>query len=91
MLHKSKHCAAWQQHRKGFSAGMFIPKLLVSYTLASPLALWMHPPCSGDEDIVQLVERSMPPNTKLAVFDAITSNTALLMPMAELVQVCKRR
>lgn len=33
----------------------------------------------------------MPPNTKLAVFDAITSNTALLLPLAELVQVCKRR
>jgi len=40
---------------------------------------------------VALVASSMPSNTKLAVFDAVTSNTALVMPVQELVQLCRDR
>lgn len=47
--------------------------------------------CRGPEDVVALVASSMPSNTKLAVFDAVTSNTALVMPVQELVQLCRDR
>jgi hypothetical protein len=33
----------------------------------------------------------MPPNTRLAVFDAVTSNTALVLPVAQLVALCRDR
>ena len=42
--------------------------------------------------IVELVERTLDPTkTKLAVFDAVTSNTALVLPLRELIQVCHAR
>lgn len=47
--------------------------------------------CSGPEDILHLVASSLPANTKLAVFDAVTSNTALVLPVQELVQLCRYR
>jgi hypothetical protein len=40
---------------------------------------------------VSLVSDSLPPNTKLAVFDAVTSNTALVLPVQQLVQLCRDR
>jgi selenocysteine lyase/cysteine desulfurase len=46
---------------------------------------------SGPQDILRVVEESMGPNTKLAVFDAITSNTAVVLPLADLVALCRRR
>ena len=33
----------------------------------------------------------MPSSTKLAVFDAVTSNTALTMPVERLVELCRSR
>lgn len=33
----------------------------------------------------------MPLNTRLAVFDAVTSNTALVLPVAQLVALCRDR
>lgn len=51
----------------------------------------MLPHCSGPEDIVSLVSSALPPNTKLAVFDAVTSNTALVLPVQQLVQLCRDR
>jgi hypothetical protein len=47
--------------------------------------------CSGPEVVVSLVSSSMPANTKLAVFDAVTSNTALVLPVQHLVQLCRDR
>lgn len=47
--------------------------------------------CSGPEAVVSLVSSSMPANTKLAVFDAVTSNTALVLPVQHLVQLCRDR
>jgi selenocysteine lyase/cysteine desulfurase len=40
---------------------------------------------------VSLVSDSLPTNTKLAVFDAVTSNTALVLPVQQLVQLCRDR
>eukprot|EP00200_Dunaliella_tertiolecta_P004798 CAMPEP_0202339480 /NCGR_PEP_ID=MMETSP1126-20121109/1324_1 /ASSEMBLY_ACC=CAM_ASM_000457 /TAXON_ID=3047 /ORGANISM="Dunaliella tertiolecta, Strain CCMP1320" /LENGTH=445 /DNA_ID=CAMNT_0048930037 /DNA_START=110 /DNA_END=1447 /DNA_ORIENTATION=- len=48
-------------------------------------------PISGPDDILKLVERTMPPHTKMAVFDAVTSNTALVLPIQQLVQLCRSR
>lgn len=38
-----------------------------------------------------LVERTLPPNTRLAVFDAVTSNTAVALPVEQLAALCRRR
>lgn len=46
---------------------------------------------SGPDEIVELVARTMPSSTKLAVFDAVTSNTALVLPIERLVELCKSR
>lgn len=40
---------------------------------------------------MSLVSSSMPLNTRLAVFDAVTSNTALVLPVAQLVALCRDR
>lgn len=47
--------------------------------------------CSGPESLVALVADSLPPDTKLAVLDAVTSNTALVLPVQQLVQLCRDR
>ena len=41
--------------------------------------------------IVALVKRELPAGCRLAVFDAVTSNSALVMPVAELATVCRSR
>jgi hypothetical protein len=46
---------------------------------------------SGPEDIVSLVREQLPGNARLAVFDAVTSNTALVLPLPALVQLCRDR
>ena len=43
------------------------------------------------EDVVKLVESALPANTRLAVFDAVTSNTAFALPVAQLARLCKAR
>ncbi|MEW5307425.1 MAG: hypothetical protein WDW36_009823 [Sanguina aurantia] len=48
-------------------------------------------PISGPQDILDLVASTLPANTRLAVFDAVTSNTALLLPMEGLIEICKSR
>lgn len=46
---------------------------------------------SGPDEIVDIVESSLPENTKLAIFDVVTSNTAMMLPVHALVLVCKAR
>ncbi|EFJ40706.1 hypothetical protein VOLCADRAFT_119903 [Volvox carteri f. nagariensis] len=48
-------------------------------------------PISTPQDIVDLVASSMPSDTRLAVFDSVTSNTALVLPVRQLIQLCKSR
>ncbi|KAK9829074.1 hypothetical protein WJX72_003762 [[Myrmecia] bisecta] len=48
-------------------------------------------PIRGPEDVLAAVDRAMPPNTKLAIFDAVTSNTAVLLPLPDLIALCKAR
>ncbi|GIL54670.1 hypothetical protein Vafri_10411 [Volvox africanus] len=48
-------------------------------------------PLSSPRDIVDLVAATMPPDTRLAVFDSVTSNTALVLPVSELTRLCKSR
>jgi hypothetical protein len=47
--------------------------------------------CSGPEEILAVVAEQMPASTKLAVFDAVTSNTAVVLPIQELVELCHSR
>ncbi|KAL6763735.1 CG12264-like protein [Haematococcus lacustris] len=48
-------------------------------------------PVSSPQDIVAAVASQMPAHTRLAVFDSITSNTALVLPVKELVALCRAR
>ena len=41
--------------------------------------------------IIDLVARSLPEKCKLAVFDHVTSNEAMLLPVAELTKLCQKR
>jgi isopenicillin-N epimerase len=45
----------------------------------------------GAADVLALVRNTLPAHAKLAVFDAVTSNTALVLPIAELAQLCRER
>ena len=44
-----------------------------------------------EDDIVAAVEASLPAGTRLAVFDHVTSNTGLVLPVARLTAVAKAR
>ncbi|KAG1675643.1 hypothetical protein FOA52_002352 [Chlamydomonas sp. UWO 241] len=48
-------------------------------------------PASTPDEMVALVAATMPAHTRLAVFDAVTSNTALALPIEALVALCKER
>ncbi len=48
-------------------------------------------PVAGPADIVEAVRASFPERVKLAVFDHLTSITALVFPIAELVALCRER
>ncbi|EFN57782.1 hypothetical protein CHLNCDRAFT_21267, partial [Chlorella variabilis] len=48
-------------------------------------------PLSSAEELVAQVAAAMPAGTKLAVFDAVTSNTAIRLPIQQLVQLCHSR
>jgi selenocysteine lyase/cysteine desulfurase len=49
------------------------------------------PLTGGDADVLALVERTLPAHAKLAVFDSVTSNTALVLPIAQLARLCVAR
>ena len=46
--------------------------------------------CSS-KALVSLVSSTLPNNAKLAVFDAVTSNTALVLPLSDIIALCKER
>ena len=48
-------------------------------------------PLTSPAELVKLVEETLPQNAKLAIFDAITSNTAIVLPLKELVEICHKR
>ncbi|KAF8066328.1 CPK24 [Scenedesmus sp. PABB004] len=48
-------------------------------------------PPSGPQAVVDAVAASLPAGARLAVFDAVTSNTALVLPLPELVALCRSR
>ena len=51
----------------------------------------IHLPLSSYDDLVNAVLAAISPRTKLAVFDHITSPTALQLPLERLVQTCRER
>lgn len=48
-------------------------------------------PLAGPEDAIAAIERSLSPRTRLLVLDQITSPTALVLPVAEIVAMAARR
>lgn len=48
-------------------------------------------PITSPQEILSQIEAALPPSTKLAIFDVITSNTSILLPYKELCQLCKSR
>jgi isopenicillin-N epimerase len=48
-------------------------------------------PYRGDEEILDALERAITPRTRLAVLEHIGPETALVMPLAEMARVCRKR
>jgi isopenicillin-N epimerase len=48
-------------------------------------------PLKSSQDFIDQVSHSFPSNVSLAVFDHITSNTGMVLPIKELVQIAKSR
>ena len=48
-------------------------------------------PVGAPEDIIEAVNQAITPRTKLAVIDQITSPTALVIPVQEIVDLCRER
>jgi isopenicillin-N epimerase len=48
-------------------------------------------PCPGPEQCIEAIARAITPRTKLAILDHITSATALVMPLKEMIAVCHGR
>ena len=46
-------------------------------------------PIIDENEIIELVRNTLKPGTKLAVFDHVPSNTAVVMPIKELVNLCR--
>eukprot|EP00736_Rhodelphis_marinus_P007494 Rmarinus@m.19219 len=61
---------------------------LVVGTLPLPLGGSLE---QANEKIIEVVETVMPPNTKFAVFDFISSNTAIQLPIERIRDICRAR
>lgn len=48
-------------------------------------------PVTGNQQILELVRKSLKKGTKLAVFDHIPSNTPFILPIKELVDICQEK
>jgi isopenicillin-N epimerase len=48
-------------------------------------------PCPGPERCIEAIARAITPRTKIAILDHITSATALVMPVKEMIAVCQDR
>ncbi|XP_064595539.1 uncharacterized protein LOC135462106 [Liolophura sinensis] len=48
-------------------------------------------PLTGKQQVLDLVKDKLEPGTKLAVFDHIPSNTPFVMPLEEIIPLCKER
>ncbi|CAG2249478.1 unnamed protein product [Mytilus edulis] len=48
-------------------------------------------PVTGNQQIVDIVRKSLKKGTKLAVFDHIPSNTPFILPIKELVDICREK
>jgi selenocysteine lyase/cysteine desulfurase len=52
-----------------------------------PVAL----PVASADDVMAALEKAIGPRTRFAVIDHVTSNTALVLPVARMVQLCRSR
>jgi isopenicillin-N epimerase len=73
----------------GYGSVKKMLKLAAGAAGASWLEVDVRFPLSSSSDLVELVRCTLPASTKLAVFDAVTSNTALALPVAELAAVVR--
>ncbi|KAL4425559.1 hypothetical protein ABPG75_009575 [Micractinium tetrahymenae] len=65
--------------------------VVAEQTGAEHVELAVQLPLSSPEEVVEQVAAALPPNTRFAVFDAVTSNTAILLPICQLVELCQSR
>ena len=76
----------------GYGSVKTMLKLRAAATGAAVVEAALHfPLLRGDEDVLALVASTLPANSKLAVFDAVTSNTALALPVAALCSLVRAR
>ncbi|XP_074650172.1 uncharacterized protein LOC141905249 [Tubulanus polymorphus] len=48
-------------------------------------------PINGIDEIIELVDNTLKPGTKLAVFDHIPNNIPIILPVKELIEICHQR
>ena len=48
-------------------------------------------PVESKESVIAFIERTIPLNTRVAVFDHVTSNTALVFPLPAIARICRER
>ncbi|XP_074662860.1 uncharacterized protein LOC141915254 [Tubulanus polymorphus] len=48
-------------------------------------------PIESQQEIVDLVERTLKPGTKIAVFNHIPSNIPVILPIKDLIHICRQR
>ncbi|KAL4426688.1 hypothetical protein ABPG77_004744 [Micractinium sp. CCAP 211/92] len=65
--------------------------VVAEQTGAEHVELAVRLPLSRPEELVEQVSAAMPPNARFAVFDAVTSNTAIVLPIGQLVELCHSR
>eukprot|EP01134_Creolimax_fragrantissima_P002874 CFRG2874T1 len=46
---------------------------------------------SAKVDFVALIEKNLPKNAKVAIFDHVTSNTGIVLPIKEIIELCQKR
>ncbi|MGA2297440.1 MAG: aminotransferase class V-fold PLP-dependent enzyme, partial [FCB group bacterium] len=47
-------------------------------------------PTGGNEQIIEIVKKSLTTKTKIAIFDHITSSTGIIFPVKELAELCRQ-
>ncbi|GAB4816736.1 hypothetical protein N2152v2_003782 [Parachlorella kessleri] len=75
----------------GYGSVKKMLQVLADVTGAQVVQAELRFPLARSEDIVQQVAAALPQNARLAVFDAVTSSTALRLPLEELIQLCHSR
>lgn len=75
----------------GYGSVKKMIKLAVTRCGAQHVEAEVRFPVTRPEDVLSLVQCTLPAATKLAIFDAVTSNTAVALPIAELASLVRSK